>query len=467
MGHFVDDAHDPVPAAIAELGPILPWESEEARMEDELLDLLEPDGSEEGTATMSVPSEEEKQPTPQQERKPRIGRPKGKGKFVNETPEERKIRLALVNRKYRARKRDKVVNLKRKNEELEEDRSLLLERIANLQMEAQMLRGFGTVSLDKENELLRAEIRRHKRFIQDIVQVTNNASGASDADQDRILLSGMSSALGQTLGLLYTSAADPSWKESCRDFVKGHEVILRTQYLPIGSDYKTASRHSLRLDTFSPNITAKSLVQHLMDHKNARINYLDYVGQLPIRGTTSMEKAIDTRHILQKGNHNGDFMTVLKYTESTQDASEPDTEIICAHTKHSSNVSNAGFPQHMLDANPSFAASDIHEAVMFTTATSTTFSETLDTFVPPSDGTKRLDFAVLKSLVVTDCPNAGSYVTLLISVPAKMDGFLGTDLSEPPQAGGKFNPTLYGLLLNTYRYIGLIAGSGDNDNDNM
>jgi len=174
----------------------------------------------------------------------------------------RKERVAAACRRFRARRKEEMAQLKRKNHELEVERDELLDRIALLQTETQTLRDHGTIDLGRENELLRSEIHLHKRFIATIVASTNVACGVPAAERVRIITAGLGSAAGQCIGLCYTSIVDPSWRAAIPVRVLGRQVFARVQHLPLALKETEARRINMRFDFVQPYGSAKDIVDN-------------------------------------------------------------------------------------------------------------------------------------------------------------------------------------------------------------
>mmetsp|Transcript_12746 Transcript_12746/g.24731 ORF Transcript_12746/g.24731 Transcript_12746/m.24731 type:complete len:284 (+) Transcript_12746:727-1578(+) len=138
------------------------------------------------------------------------GAPKS-GKGPEEDKTRRRALVAAASRATRQKRKREREELKKRNETLEKDRDTYLARIAQLQTEVQALRDCGSINLCKENELLRVEIRKHKAFIRSIVSATRAVPKLTSEEQYRLVRSGSDSAVGQIVGLAYTSAVDNSW----------------------------------------------------------------------------------------------------------------------------------------------------------------------------------------------------------------------------------------------------------------
>mmetsp|Transcript_34593 Transcript_34593/g.55271 ORF Transcript_34593/g.55271 Transcript_34593/m.55271 type:complete len:452 (+) Transcript_34593:163-1518(+) len=164
-------------------------------------------------------------------------------------------------RKFRESRKIKLAQLNQQIKKMQDDRHIYLARIAELQMEAQLLRAGGTVDLGKENELLRAEIQKHKEFINSVVFQAQQR-GMIPEEKVRLLETGVDSTVGQVLGLVYTST---DWKPSPTrvEIYDNIYADLKYQYLPLGSTADTAKRINLRWDFGETPVSVESMTDRL------------------------------------------------------------------------------------------------------------------------------------------------------------------------------------------------------------
>jgi len=145
--------------------------------------------------------------------------------------------------------------------------------IANLQNEIQNLKNnqciFGKIDLETENLLLRAEVKRHKMFIQQVTRLAcSTVPKYQFSPQERIKLAnnGIESAIGQLLGMCYTSIVDRNWTQPFRfdpkiEKLAGVTIICRYQLLPLGSTPKTAARINIRQDVHNMPLESMGLLK--------------------------------------------------------------------------------------------------------------------------------------------------------------------------------------------------------------
>mmetsp|Transcript_13792 Transcript_13792/g.26757 ORF Transcript_13792/g.26757 Transcript_13792/m.26757 type:complete len:610 (+) Transcript_13792:433-2262(+) len=164
----------------------------------------------------------------------------------------RRVIVAAASRATRQKRKREREELKSRNDQLEKDREVYLTRIAHLQTEVQALRNSGAINLSKENELLRVEIRKHKAFIRSIVDATRAVPQLTMEEQYRLARSGSDSAVGQIVGLAYTSAVDTSfhWSNYNALNLAGSRspAHFGVQLLPRGCDLLSTKRVNIRLD---------------------------------------------------------------------------------------------------------------------------------------------------------------------------------------------------------------------------
>lgn len=159
-------------------------------------------------------------------------------------------------RKHRERKKLAEQKVYEDNKNLKRERAELLHTIAQLEFEAQALRGQGYVNISLENELLKNEIKRHRGYIERIANITKEAvQETAEVEKKRLMSSSVESALGQVIGLCYSSMKDSSWRktrscELCLSEADGVSVSVQPRYqvLPTGASLKEGERFCVRID---------------------------------------------------------------------------------------------------------------------------------------------------------------------------------------------------------------------------
>uniref|UniRef100_A0A7S2R844 BZIP domain-containing protein n=1 Tax=Mucochytrium quahogii TaxID=96639 RepID=A0A7S2R844_9STRA len=84
---------------------------------------------------------------------------------------KRREQIARASRKAREKKKNRKVELEKENDRLKRERSAFLENIQNLQLKLAELRNCGHIDIQLENELLRAQLEEHKRFLSGCCQL--------------------------------------------------------------------------------------------------------------------------------------------------------------------------------------------------------------------------------------------------------------------------------------------------------
>mmetsp|Transcript_11493 Transcript_11493/g.14316 ORF Transcript_11493/g.14316 Transcript_11493/m.14316 type:complete len:390 (-) Transcript_11493:2403-3572(-) len=111
-----------------------------------------------------------------------------------------------------------------------------------------------------ENDLLRAELNEHKKFISQFKSVADGLPTTKNGKRV-LMLQGADTAVSQVLGLLSTSMVDPSWRHGR---VKPWPMMkMRYQRLPHGSNSKTAKRLTFRVDLPFLPVQAEELAEIL------------------------------------------------------------------------------------------------------------------------------------------------------------------------------------------------------------
>mmetsp|Transcript_18896 Transcript_18896/g.37143 ORF Transcript_18896/g.37143 Transcript_18896/m.37143 type:complete len:545 (-) Transcript_18896:300-1934(-) len=174
---------------------------------------------------------------------------------AQETPVSSKVsdsRNADACRRSRLKRKADIKDLKHRNAELERRREIYLERIAQLQVEVDALRHANCIDVAKENELLRAEIERHKNFISRIIHAMDEAPNMVPEERVRLLKTGIESAQSQVIGMLYTSTC---WRPiSPIKLNGGVEILFYYQFLPVNAAPHEIKRWNMRCEIYNINV---------------------------------------------------------------------------------------------------------------------------------------------------------------------------------------------------------------------
>jgi len=197
----------------------------------------------------------------------------GKKKCDLSDAEKKRQYVAAASRKTRLKRKLEKQGLISRNEDLEKEQKSFRKTIAELQSEIQNLKhaqcSNGSIDLKTENLLLRAEVKRHKTFLNHIKFLMDDVPEFTTEERLQLANHGIESAIGQVLGMCHTSVVDKSWKELSYDFAlevpntQKIKVVLRYQFLPLGSTPENALRVNVRQDISAIPIDIDFLKQHM------------------------------------------------------------------------------------------------------------------------------------------------------------------------------------------------------------
>jgi len=129
-----------------------------------------------------------------------------------EKVKKRRQQIAAASRASRARRKRELEDLRDENKRLREERSQFLSKIGELQMKVEHMRERGSTDMRVENELLRAQLEEHKRFVSCFKKLCDGAPTSLNA-RHMIYKQGSDSAQAHVLGLISQSQAD-DWIEA-------------------------------------------------------------------------------------------------------------------------------------------------------------------------------------------------------------------------------------------------------------
>ncbi|GBG26728.1 Hypothetical Protein FCC1311_029492 [Hondaea fermentalgiana] len=125
---------------------------------------------------------------------------------------KRRKQIAAASRMSRARRKRELEDLRDENERLREERSQFLAKIGELQLKVESLREQGSTDMRIENELLRAQLEEHKRFVACFKRLSEGAPSSVNA-RHAIYKQGADTAQAHVLGLVSQSQAD-QWTQA-------------------------------------------------------------------------------------------------------------------------------------------------------------------------------------------------------------------------------------------------------------
>ena len=169
----------------------------------------------------------------------------------------------------RARRKRELEDLRDENERLREERSQFLAKIGELQLKVESLREQGSSDMRVENELLRAQLEEHKRFVACFKRLSEGAPSSANA-RHTIYKQGADTAQAHVLGLISQSQAD-DWQQATvpleADLPYQNFSVFYKFKDDFGSEKEAANkpgtkprrRLNLRVDVLFPGIDAASL----------------------------------------------------------------------------------------------------------------------------------------------------------------------------------------------------------------
>jgi len=219
---------------------------------------------------------------------------------TSDTETIRKARAAAACRKTRLKRKNEQLELDARNEELLREQEKFRAEIATLQSEIQHLKKYsqyGGIDLKTQNLLLRAEVKRHKTFVNHIKCMISNIPQYTSLEKLKLANEGIESTIGQVIGMCYTSVLDRSWqiveyKPNVKQ-MEGVKIVCRYQFLPEGSTPENATRLNFRTDVYNMPIACdkmKGVCSNLDPkvEKEYRQKYMDLV-----EGEMEMQSIID------------------------------------------------------------------------------------------------------------------------------------------------------------------------------
>lgn len=168
------------------------------------------------------------------------------------TSSSSKSRNAIACKRFREKRKRETETLKRRNEELEQERDALLEKVRALKMRVQELRGDGTVDLATENELYKAETGRYNHFVSCVTGSSAKPISPARGERAQTFRQGIDSSVAQALGLAYMSSSAQnnglSWRVGQDIKVASFAIASKYEILPSGSTSDNATRLNMRLE---------------------------------------------------------------------------------------------------------------------------------------------------------------------------------------------------------------------------
>ncbi|GBG33176.1 Hypothetical Protein FCC1311_094002 [Hondaea fermentalgiana] len=170
---------------------------------------------------------------------------------------------AIACKRSREKRKATLEGLRRRNRELEDQRHIFLERIAELQIKLLSANEVHKPDISRENELLRNEIAQYKTLIQNIVDATTSSPPVLHEERVRELRGYTNKCVNDAAGLLHSS---PSWTEGpVVPLGDGLELRFRFQMLPIGAAPEHTKRFNIRIEIHNLPMDANKLADKFWD----------------------------------------------------------------------------------------------------------------------------------------------------------------------------------------------------------
>mmetsp|Transcript_13010 Transcript_13010/g.21068 ORF Transcript_13010/g.21068 Transcript_13010/m.21068 type:complete len:452 (-) Transcript_13010:52-1407(-) len=198
------------------------------------------------------------------------------GEDDDEKKAKRRKQIAAASRMSRARRKRELEDLRDENERLREERSQFLSKIGELQLKVESLREQGSTDMRIENELLRAQLEEHKRFVSCFKRLSEGAPSSKNA-RHAIYKQGADTAQSHVLGIISQSQAE-GWKAASipvdADLPYQNFSVFykfKDEYGSVksekGNPQKSTPRRRLnvRVDVVFPGIDAASLSDFFWD----------------------------------------------------------------------------------------------------------------------------------------------------------------------------------------------------------
>lgn len=108
-------------------------------------------------------------------------------------------------------------------------------------------------------------IQKHKQYVERIVSFAKDDSlQVEEEEEKRIMRTGVESAMGHIVGVMYGSMSDPSWESlGTYEVLDGIFLHFRYQLLPTGSTPEDAQRINIRTDCTNLPISSESLFRNM------------------------------------------------------------------------------------------------------------------------------------------------------------------------------------------------------------
>mmetsp|Transcript_7895 Transcript_7895/g.10312 ORF Transcript_7895/g.10312 Transcript_7895/m.10312 type:complete len:482 (+) Transcript_7895:404-1849(+) len=242
----------------------------------------------------------------------------GKGEVVDAKKLKRRRQIAAASRASRARRKRELEDLREENKRLREERSQFLSKIGELQMKVENMRERGSLDMRVENELLRAQLMEHKRFVSCFKHLCDGAPNTINA-RHIIYKQGSDSARAHVLGLISQSVAD-NWVEATVPAEAEIPYQNFSMHYKFKADYGESPSNSIASSGISmPSLSSSKVRQRL----NVRIDItypgLDCSAVSDFLWNTMSDTSVQSRLYNIKG---------IELTQLADDMPDKDTKMV-------------------------------------------------------------------------------------------------------------------------------------------
>mmetsp|Transcript_3434 Transcript_3434/g.3910 ORF Transcript_3434/g.3910 Transcript_3434/m.3910 type:complete len:476 (-) Transcript_3434:367-1794(-) len=188
--------------------------------------------------------------------------------------------VAKASKTAREKRRKEVELLRKENKRLKSERAQFLNKIEELNASVQQMRESGGIDLHIENELIKAQLEEHKRFVGGLMKMASGMPSTENS-RKRLYKQGADYAANHVLSLLVRSVKErPLWKrasitkETLDSLGTGGKFGVWYRYVDDIEDARKPERRkrrlNIRLDHILPNVEGEdiaSLYWELWNHK--------------------------------------------------------------------------------------------------------------------------------------------------------------------------------------------------------
>mmetsp|Transcript_11168 Transcript_11168/g.14552 ORF Transcript_11168/g.14552 Transcript_11168/m.14552 type:complete len:455 (+) Transcript_11168:86-1450(+) len=398
-----------------------------------------------------------------------LGRPK-KEKSA-EAKEARKKYVAAASRKSRAKRKMELQKMQVRAEELELEQEDFMKIIAELQNEIQTLKRsretLGHSSLENENKLLRAEVKRHKVFIDELSVCLNKHPSFTLEEKIRLASTGVDSAIGQMMGLAANSILD-NWETKLVQFPAdipnhGSTAELKYQYLPYGASRNEAKRVNFRLDLHNVPGNAKKMAEKTWLMVNTEEFFTEEMAHLfpetKCEWTPVSNFFQDSSESSEKGNHEfiwdegRNRMSIWKYSEESLKGDKNKFFSPCTTAYREMELDRFIFPGPSSKERSTKEKNDSLRGYLLCT---TMAHSSIYKFLPDSPDFKRIRSSSYEGTVILEGDDSSKCTfSYICSTPVERGNctYYDPEASLPVDEHGNINPNFFEYIKTTMNWL--------------